>query len=51
MKNQANTTEEEVIKTGQDRIAQIKSEIATDSTSNVSKAEVYETWDNIFNSE
>lgn len=51
MKNQTNTTEEVVIKTGQDRIAQIKSEISADSSLKAPKAEVYETWDNIFSSE
>ena len=51
MKNQTNTTEETAIKTGQDRIAQIKSEIATDSAPNISKVEVYETWNNIFDSQ
>lgn len=51
MKNQTNTTSEETIKTGQDRIAQIKSEISADSGLKVSKAEVYETWDKIFDAE
>jgi len=48
MAGQKTKTSIEEVKPGQDRIAQIKDEISNNKPSMESKVEVYETWNNIF---